>query len=89
MNTKNTAGPWTIQSYNSGMICIDGGKETICALGYNNSERPDIANARLIAAAPDLLLICRRLKSFNIHTSILSTGILDDLDNVINKAEGK
>ncbi len=65
MNTKHTPGPWHVSVHNYGMICIKAPEghphKTLAAIGYDNSKKNDelltnnTANARLIAAAPELL----------------------------------
>lgn len=64
---KSTPGPWKADD-NYGCRAIRGGKsgthkqaqyyEVACTVGLNN-EAEDEANARLIAAAPDLLVACK------------------------------
>lgn len=38
-------------------------------------------------AVPELLQVCKRLAAFNIHTTLLETGVLDDLHAAIAKEE--
>lgn len=54
---------------------------------FEPAESEQHANARLIAAAPDLLAACRRLRSvINDHVSLAD---VDALDSAIAKAEGR
>ena len=53
MNTTHTPGPWRISSIGSYGLTIGDEKQIIGTVHGDNSE--SIANARLIAAAPDLL----------------------------------
>jgi len=53
MTTKHTAGPWFVQ--NVGWVASQLGLKTICSLKAVGVEGQHHANARLIAAAPDLL----------------------------------
>lgn len=62
MNTAHTPGPWTIQDtqINSCIIVLDSGPEVPCFVAMVpdnriNSVSHQAANARLIAAAPQLL----------------------------------
>jgi hypothetical protein len=57
-NTQHTPGPWKVrEEYIHQIIGTDGwGAVADCAIGVRTPEEKD-ANARLIAAAPDLLAI--------------------------------
>lgn len=59
MNTQHTPGPWTI----SGMSTINtlGGNKTYIASIAKNDRH---ANARLIAAAPDLLATLEKVDAY-------------------------
>ena len=62
MNTKHTPGPWkTVQAKSAISIKAHDGLVTIANIGWMlRANYPDTceANARLIAAAPDLLAAC-------------------------------
>lgn len=66
--SKHTPGPWTISKHGNYLSIMDGsgdavrGPATVCGL-YQNRDTTE-ANARLIAAAPDLLA---ELKEALIH----------------------
>jgi hypothetical protein len=49
----------------------------------------DIANARLIAAAPDLLFCCKKLLSAYEKRESISDGWVSEIRSAIAKAEGK
>ncbi len=57
--TEHTPGPWEIDPRAANHVIAD--KRSICSLGFHDTSLPDggqaenSANARLIAAAPDLL----------------------------------
>lgn len=86
--TKHTPGPWRIEdgmvfgghSFRVADLCCDGQK-------YN------AADARLIAAAPDLLEACKRLVSCpDLNLDKLSPETLkaiDDANDAICKAKGE
>jgi len=64
-DTRNTPAPWSLFVLDDGAFTIctnDGVDRVICsrnAIDYNkNAARESIANARLIAAAPELLDVC-------------------------------
>jgi len=66
MNTKHTTGPWKFRQETSafcGAVRNDGSYETIGHLSesYFIDEKTREANARLIAAAPDLLAMLERV----------------------------
>ena len=54
MNTKHTPGPWTIDGKNIKHY-TDNGFTKVARVGDYMAARNDEANARLIAAAPELL----------------------------------
>ncbi len=68
MNMKHTPGPWIgagpsfgdpLPRYINEIVTVEedehGGVETICRLPFNHLDAENEANARLIAAAPDML----------------------------------
>lgn len=65
MKNQHTPGPW--KTYTSGKVVevqASDGKPVISRSGFDESNTPlkvHEANARLIAAAPELLAMCRRL----------------------------
>ena len=63
MNAKHTPGPWTVKSATS--VVADGAQVASCGFKMGSWPKEDYdteeANARLIAAAPDLLAACRWL----------------------------
>ena len=62
METKATPGPWKVSSNLSSHVCGASGQGliAICDSGdYAQSKGQGEANARLIAAAPDLLAACQ------------------------------
>ena len=64
METKRTPGPWIIETYSvvASNTPVDGG-DIICEapLIFDDSMRRWQANARLIAAAPELLQVAKTL----------------------------
>jgi len=58
MLDKHTPGPWRSTVNEWGASVVDNGEQFICYIGSESSE--DRANARLIAAAPELLEACER-----------------------------
>lgn len=56
MNTRHTPGPWVPNPLMLDQICTYGGKPTVVAYAYRDMPADIvIANANLIAAAPELL----------------------------------
>ncbi len=60
MNTKHTPGPWAVQTYTSGEVAVlhdpgTGFVRLVCFVNPSFIEGVRGANARLIAAAPELL----------------------------------
>ena len=65
MSAKHTPGPWSLSPAEDGVIEAQDGEDFICVAVAGNPEaacrQRDLANARLIAAAPDLLEALRNL----------------------------
>jgi hypothetical protein len=93
MSAQHTPGPWTAElCYRSGFTVWGGTKDAPFPVvdtqdeegrfGAIRGEKAE-ANARLIAAAPDLLAVCKRIKA---HGTVSSAWI-DELDAAIAKAQ--
>ncbi|HGY3148248.1 TPA: hypothetical protein ACNVU4_002314 [Morganella morganii] len=94
MEFKGTPGPWThADSYGLNETAggaIHGDGKTLClVLGKGIGKEKAIANAKLMAAAPELLeqLIRLRNKIADYHPD--DDDHLDVVDSVINKALGR
>jgi hypothetical protein len=104
--TKHTPGPWTVGqkgdygTYNANVIYA--GSEGICAVGQiplhtkleQISGEPrwqtGLANARLIAAAPDLLEACKHLVAAIERGNVeMAEVAAESASAAIAKAEGK
>ena len=88
MTTRHTPGPWVLANCNSKVIRYNGVRyESVCTLSDTNDYQ---ANARLIAAAPELLSVVKHAKR------ILSLGIptqneqiaIDFINAAISLVEG-
>jgi len=98
MNTTHTPGPWIIRHLTGFPLMIatqpdaDGFGEPIADTSRHMLPAQAQANARLIAAAPDLLAACRRiskaLRNAPHETQNAYQGIWADIDAAIAKAEG-
>lgn len=74
MSNEHTPGPWVVETDNRDLeaggywIVEESGIKTICGRGgWTNRVEESIANARLIAAAPDLLAGLRSLAAETAH----------------------
>lgn len=94
MNTQHTPGPWAVQFEGEHSPAASGvyskGKATgrICTVPPMHEDRD--ANARLIAAAPDLLDIAKAYRNL-LRTMAHSEGDLATfahIESVINNVEG-
>ena len=93
--SKHTPGPWTLSSVTckSGRnkLALSSSKARICDISVYEDE--DRANARLIAAAPELYEACEiLLKRFGKVSSIGTGGLYDIVDRAraaIVKATGE
>lgn len=94
---KHTPGPWDVNASRNGYtseVAIEGPireQETapVCWIGANRISSENEANARLIAAAPELLAACRAALEF-IQAQRMGSGNAEPLLlAAIKKAEGK
>jgi hypothetical protein len=105
-NTKHTPGPWRvkkstrfnehgIQEYAWVGFGRIGDESTILSVNLPSEENE--ANARLIAAAPELLQAIKEIKETITYGLLINTLenkactelLIDDLNKLIEKAEGK
>lgn len=86
MNTKHTPGPWEFKSYADFDIDITSEDSVIATTGHDPSYsyEEEKANARLIAAAPDLLEL---LKSLEQHLRPRLNNTCDLILQTIRKAD--
>ena len=75
---QSTEGPWTVRT-EANWHFVDSANQCIA------EDIEDIANARLIAASPDLLEICKTIAAMGLIHGIVETGLLA----AIAKAEGE
>ena len=86
--TKHTPGPWL---FNEKTYAIENKYETVLAkipddtLAFGSAI---IANARLIASAPELLEVCKDIIGMDREYHI-PTELVEKLSKAISKAEGK
>lgn len=84
---KHTQGQWKVVAQMPSGYTIENEKGQIIAIIDENgdmSKEEAIANAKLIAAAPELLKALRRLLTEACHNSFIATG---DLENTILEQE--
>lgn len=88
MKTKHTPGPWKVVTDNNGLTTIKCKTEEdlfIVSQHYGNYE----ANAKLIAAAPDLLKMCHSLlilaKKYEDHYDACDSLFVDEANELIEK----
>lgn len=94
MSDKHTPGPWTIDNdhrpgmeYNRHILQRDDPNMRIAFMAHDNGRNPkkDLANARLIAAAPDML---RALETIALHApSLDADGVRELCDAAIHLAK--
>jgi hypothetical protein len=93
-STKHTQGPWRYEAPDEVSIKdADGGRVAVCtnlrgALGMGGRRDPNevLANARLIAAAPELLEALRKLRRGDLHQR--ARHLYDEAQTAIAKATG-
>lgn len=95
METKHTPGPWFVEEFNgefSLSFNVSAANESIAGLWYwtEDSNDKSYANARLIAAAPDLLEAGKALlAALNINGYAIPESQGDALAAAIAKATGQ
>ena len=88
MSTKPTPGPWMI-SDNPTETCQIVGADTVRVADVWCTDMPHgAANARLIAAAPDLLRACKAVAEMAVHWEPLTPGDIREVHAAIAKATG-
>lgn len=97
MKAQHTPGPWTW----NGATTITAADELHCIAGVLHEDWQQLfdvqtreANARLIAASPELLDACKALRAAAINTPALSdskewTALIEVADAAITKAQGR
>ena len=87
MNSTHTPGPWKVDRAPNGVTYIDAigrrGEIPICTVTSHEQD-----DARLIAAAPDLLEACRGMLR-HLEREGLQFDAMDDARAAIAKATGK
>lgn len=78
---KHTKGPWRVSEFTDSRV--DGPNGPICSMVNDREE--SLANACLIAAAPDLLEVVLLLR----FSGWLNEGQKAEIDYVLAKVEGK
>ena len=84
--SEHTPGPWkVIDEQNSEWAYIDNRDESINICQVPEQDESYMLNAKLIAAAPDLLAACKIvLDNINIHHNF--THLRETMESAINKA---
>ncbi len=90
---RHTPGPWHVNIWTTGRRTIEAGKLVICEVHPTHNAGGIAANARLIAAAPEMLAACRDVEHALIERSRSQPGVWDGalatLQTAISKAEGR
>jgi len=86
---KGTRGPWFVSNEGNLLIRDESGLSIVAKyVGYVNDEE-EVANANLIAAAPDLLELVLHVRNCVKNDGLYEPANLDYFDKIINKALGK
>jgi len=93
--SKHTPGPWHVVTEQGRPVvkCANDFyiTNTVDAAGYESDDDTMFANARLIAAAPDLLAVLQELQESSSYWSEYDVplGIVDRINSAIAKATGE
>lgn len=89
----HTPAPWTTRPIGDGRVAIDGQHwvefATVVVEVEEMAYREGEANARLIAAAPDLLASCKALLEAAPSRDIIGADVFDNARSAIIKATGE
>src|SRR3990167_911349 len=103
-NQKHTPGPWHYHYEGFNQMSVYSNVQTKCGSKgvvnhlsfYAGGEDEQKANARLIAAAPEILFMLKEARDFISEEAInydpipeSLPSILDDINSAIDKAEGR
>ena len=96
---EHTKGPWTIEKEDGEFWAIYSGSELVADVLHKYASftmAEGEANARLIAAAPDLLAMCRlaakyvaKMVADDVKTALPPIVALNRIEAAIKQAEGK
>ena len=96
--SNHTPGPWAVMDTATGALGINASPRvpigTVGGMAWHLGEETARANARLIAAAPDLLDMCERLLGFARHYGdswavSAADGMLTNAATLIAQARGE
>ena len=90
----HTPGPWTIDEFleERGFYKIRAEDAVLChahSFSEKGTDPEALANARLIAAAPDLLKACKMVAEMAVSWEALTPGDIAEVKAAIAKAEGR
>jgi len=86
--SKHTPGPWEVDGYRVGHPVGKHGFDLVARILQTDNATEDAANARLIAAAPDLLAACKAALESDDAPFAISLPLETTLREAIAKAEG-
>lgn len=97
MTSKHTQGPWHLQRYrNRHNIHIETNGFIDTKIAHIAQREEQYANAQLIAAAPELLAVCKLAQKYvakmvadDVQTAVPPQIALNKIEQAIAKAEGE
>lgn len=90
MKAQHTPGPWRVEKTGPALL-VWSDKPGLCASVNppgSKADKTDIANARLIAAAPDLLEACDLVQRAHVGDGVTMAEAVDACLLAIDKAHG-
>jgi hypothetical protein len=88
--SKHTPGPWKIEHDYKPYVINAGAGHTICAITGTAAIRPEAeANARLIAAAPEMLEALKLVRESGLADEYGASAVEDAINAAIKKATGQ
>jgi hypothetical protein len=87
--SKFTPGPWKIQSFRNGWRQPVGPNDFFTSAYVSGADESEIqANARLIAAAPELYIICKAIVDSSTFDKVFVHTLLSIVKKAVMKVEG-
>lgn len=90
MNTKFTKGPWLKCQRGESLVGIEGKNVSVynCGLSGSGKSPESVANAYLIAAAPDMYKLLEEFKLFAVRQG-WDHVLINDAEKLLAKARGE
>ena len=83
--SKHTPGPWKVEAERAYIQIVPADNVAICELRRKGNTELEMANAKLIAAAPDMLAALERIRDSGVWIGLIPHEMMEE---AIAKARG-